>query len=321
MNTQSSPRQEDAPAPPGGYLSGQELTRILVAIALDGRSAVALQRADDMARTLGADLYVLHVIPAKRWLDAIFAEHSDDEDPAVPERIRAAMEATSRFCELILGRPFSSDHIAIREGATAQRIIEAAGEIDAALVVVGGSSPGRYIRHHSRHIGSSVMREADRPVLMARAPTSTRTIVAATDFSDEAFPALTRASDLGARLHAPVTFVHNIGLTGRVARASALGLPMPAAPDVVAQRRVRLRELADGLGGSIDTVVLTRESATEAILEVARLQDADMVVIGTRRRGTLDTTPLEGTVETVATSTRRSVLAIPLGQDWNGIAA
>lgn len=306
------PRQSEIPHDPsasrGRFPSTVEPTpRILVAVALDGPSAIALQRADELAQTFAAELYAVHVLPAARPINRLFSRKEARKTLEALGTVRAAMDATHQFCELMLARPFPREHVMVRRAD----VVDVANELDADLVVVGAGRRGRPSRRTR-----TILRRARRPVLIARAKASSNAIVAATDFSDETFPALTRAAELGARLRAPVTFVHNLDWSTALAPMSFLTQPIAGASihDATAHRRARLLHLAERLGEPIDAVILDRGSVTDAILEVARLRDADLVVVGAHPRRALGPLTVAGRAETIAAATNRSVLAVPLGE-------
>ncbi len=293
-----------------------ERPSFVVAVALDGPSAVALQRAYDLSRVLGAELHALHVIPAKRWLAKLRTERGPGGARVTGARLDIAADAAHHFCELMLAAPFPRANVHVREGLVADAIIDAANDLDASLILIGGGMHAVEGRGRSGRVGRNVLRHAGRPVLIARPRAASNTIVAATDFTDERFPALTRASDLGARLDAPVTFVHNIDWMVPLFMPSTIGAPASPVPglppDVERQVHARLRDLAEGMRGHIDTVVLNRTSSREAIREIAQLRDADLVVVGAHRRGVFGPLGGRSVAESLAASTRRSVLAVPL---------
>lgn len=141
-------------------------------------------------------------------------------------------------------------------------------------------------------------------------------IVAATDFSDWRFPALAQAAALGGQLNAPLTFVHNVDPLASLIGGSIAGGPAmvlgASAHDAEQRRAKHLRYVASTLGQDIDTVVVSREAASDAILDVARGCDADMVVLGAHPRRGLRGFARRGTAEIVAAGARRSVLAVPM---------
>lgn len=290
--------------------------RVLVAVALDAASGTALQRGDVFARALDAELHVLHVLPG-RLRDRVGRPDAPVSDDSIEES-HIAREAMLRFCETMLARPFSPRRILVRRGQIAEAILETAAWLDATLVVVGGDDGAAPGEHRHGRVVTKVVRQAARPVLVARGATRSDAIVAATDFTDATFPALAQAAEISGRLEAPLTFVHNIEPFGALVAGTTFGVPAMllgvAVRDAEQQRAENLRHLAARLGQGINTVVTSQETATDAILTVARERDADMVVVGTHRRRGLRGLFGQGTAEMVATTAKRSVLAIPIAQ-------
>ncbi|APR76652.1 universal stress protein [Minicystis rosea] len=296
-----------------GFQGPDLRSRVLVAIAFDASAVIAITRAEAMARVLDADLHVVHVVPGARWVDAIWPHRGALR--GAPREAAVAVEAVHRLCEKVLGRPIARDRISVRVGAVVPRIVEIASQLDASLVVLGGDDDaGDRLRSHG--IVRRVVREVRRPVLVARPWSSSRAIVAATDFSCATFPTLTRAFELGARLHAPVTFVHSVDTIMALVASSTFGVAAVMLGgmlrDAVAKRGEILQNVAERLGGGVDTIVLARENAAGAILEVARQRDADLIVVGSHRPDALGWLASGGTVEAVATTARRCVLTVPI---------
>ena len=298
-------------APLPGVALAMPQKRVLVATALDASSAAAVQRADVMARALGAELFVVHVLPPVRWAGSLFPKRRF----AQAAQVAAAREAAHRYCEAMLAKPFLSSRILIEQGDVAETVDATAERLGASLVVVHGG-PGGSARSRVSRVVQRLLRRVERPVLVARDAMESNGIVAATDFSDGGFPALTQASAIGARLHAPVTFVHNVDPFASLVAANTFGvgpaLINVSLHDAEARKAAHLRYVASTLGSRIEAVILSRESATEAILEVARARDADVVVVGTHKRRGLTRFAGRHTAETVVASARRSVLTVPI---------
>lgn len=315
MSLRSSQRRDaDLPDPRSPWAVPKPSRRILVAVKGDGSSAIALQRADAVAKTLSAELYAVHVLPPEPWASAVFASRGTAAIRDL-DAIRGATGATHRFCELMLARSMPADHVIVRRGGVAERVVEAARELDAELVVVGS---GRAARRGRRV--KTLLRRAGRPVLFAHSSARAKAIVAATDFSDSSFPALTRAAELGAKLRASVTFVHNLDWRREIGAAGAPGAPFLGRPvnEMMTDKRARLYHLAERLESPIDVVVLDRGRPVDAICEISEIRAADLVVVGAHRRRALVG---EGTAESVLATLDCSVLAVPLGEPTLALVA
>jgi nucleotide-binding universal stress UspA family protein len=85
---------------------------------------------------------------------------------------------------------------------------EVAEEIGADLIVLGARGATGLKRLLLGSTAEEVLRHAHCPVLVTRWPASSGPVVAATDFSDPALPAITAAATAASRMGAPLAFVH-----------------------------------------------------------------------------------------------------------------
>ncbi|MEP7125696.1 MAG: universal stress protein [Byssovorax sp.] len=295
--------------PPGPAPAARPLTMV-VAVTLDMASAVALQRADVVARALGADLHILHVLPARPWLQELFSPRPANDDFEDPE----TSDATQRWCESMLAHALPSVRIHLRRGELSQCIRDLADELNAAIIVVGAPRSHRGKRYADR-FSTHLVRQTRRSVLVARPPTSSNAIVAATDFSDQRFPALESARRLGAELHAPVTFIHTV-VPMKPFQSSAPGASAIALDRLLGlalERRLDdMESLGAGPDRAVSAVVVAHDDVTQAILDVARARDADLVVVGAHLEWRISRLSFGGTADSVVASARRSVLMVPL---------
>ncbi len=245
---------------------------VVAAVALDGASLVALMRASFLARQFGDELRVLHVVWHSEALSALQEEAS----------ARVVME-WALAGGVLLGR----ESVEIRAGSPDIEITRAVSEPSTRLAVLGGvgagdsSPPGRIARF--------VARNASVPVMVSAPPSPSRRIVAASDLRDDRYPVLDAAAALAVALGARATAVHNAG---------------PAVHDPH-DRRARL-ERGVARAPCYAEALLTRElTPLDGIGSVARLVDADVIVVGLRH-GHGDT------FASLLASERRSVVAVPI---------
>ncbi|MEZ4300047.1 MAG: universal stress protein [Polyangiaceae bacterium] len=289
-------------------------TVVLAAVDCTDRSTIALLRAAALARVLGAELHAVHVIEPTSRIHAFFRHRKAAARTASAMRREDAAAALLAFCEVALARRVLPSRLHVAEGEVVPSIVAVAAELCAALIVIPGDSPENDRRFRERV--DTLVRKADRPVLVARPPRPSRTIVAATDFTSEQFPALTRAAELGARTESRVVFMHNVPPTGPLDSPETAGLAEILMGDpiaeAIARRRADLGVVADLVDAQVDTAVLSRDRAADAILETARRHDADLVVVGSHRRRGMRRLASSNTAVKVATAARRCVLAVPL---------
>ncbi len=233
--------------------------RILVGTDGSDSAGAAVAVAARLAKDLGAELFVAHVVPAR-------AEGPDlriREERAPAREIGKGIlaDAARRYSEVGV-------HTALREGNAAGELLEAADEYRVDLIVVGN----RGMHGARRFFGSvpnNISHHATCSVLVADTTSGSRgglmykRIVIATDGS----PTAGVAAQTGASLAAAVG-----------AEAILLSVGEPAIVGPV------LAEAAESLastGASLVTRAVAGDPA-EAICEVAEREGADLVVVGNK---------------------------------------
>ncbi|MBL8627218.1 MAG: universal stress protein [Myxococcales bacterium] len=239
--------------------------RILVVTDLGAAGSEAVRAGARRAAATGAALAVVHVMPSVG--PTALAAH----EAAVTTQVRAALtRQVTQFARHARAAEF------VRTGGVAEQALALAQGWEADLVVTGAPEDGavdtlRIVRH------------AAAPVLIARATDGAGPVIACTDFSDPALPAVQTAADearrAGARLHVLHAFepipAAIVGIEGR-------GI-VPTAEWTRARRadaEARLaRALADtGVDG--DYAALEGAVAT-TLLATARTRGAQLLVLGT----------------------------------------
>jgi nucleotide-binding universal stress UspA family protein len=208
-----------------------------------------------------------------------------------------------------LVRVLGADHeveIHLEAGSPHTEILRLAEQIEPCLIVVGGSSDrvGRVAEH--------VVRSSPGPVLVALRY-SGKAVLAATDFSDPALPAVHAAMDEARRRRKPCYVLHSVDF-----------MTIPASPEIVwsdvarqtmealrAEGRAKLDEIGMQLGKKVRTV-LSEGTASEAIPRKADELDVDLIVVGTHGRSGLPRLVLGSVAETVVRGSRRSILVVRL---------
>jgi nucleotide-binding universal stress UspA family protein len=246
----------------------------------------ALQRADALARDLGADLHVVHGTGRT-------ARRSNASSAA--KRLEAARERALAWCDAVLARRFEGGLMVDPSDIVEASV--AASYLVAPMFIVIGAASGTPSHETAHSIARRILDRAGRPVLLARALGSSRRILAATDFTDGRFPVLTYGRALGAGIGAPVTWLHDAGShdNGEVAR-----------------RRRQLQELSKNWRTATDAAVVNAGTPTDTILGAARRNNADMIVIGAHvRRGPLHMF-VQRTSDRVVDHAEQSVLVVPV---------
>lgn len=295
--------------------TAQAAPTVLVATSLDEASAVALHRGFAFARALGASVTVLHVVRPPSWLGGWMSRRASVDADAIQRQLTTAISGLRSWCTEVLGADAQIASVILKRGRVDSAILEAARETRAPLIVLGDCvRPDRL--GNAGGVGARVITHASVPVLVARPPRPGAEILAATNLVDASYPTLRAAARFGVRLGARVTFMHNVEASGYVAEAKLLGIPVRATVrprDVEVDERAHdLAWLARYIGTDIETVVTRRERSVDAIMDVARSRDADILVVGARRRHDARIFGSTGAAVSITCEARRSVLVVPL---------
>lgn len=281
--------------------------RIAVATDFSTRSDRALRRASLLARDARALLLLLHVV---------------DDDQA-PQLVQAATrEATALLHEMsaTLKEVEGLDcapHVLI--GEPFEAIGKAVADLDAALLVIG---PHRRQALNDIFAGTTAertIRRIDRPVLMANGVPAGPygRILIATDFSDSSVRATSQVQRLGLLGRADVIVVHAFETVRNLTlRSSMTSDQLQAYIDEEREQAnarlgdfFRQAELREGRR----IAVPAEESAARTILDQARTERADLIVMGTQGRTGAGRLFLGSVAEDVLRRAEVDVLVVPPG--------
>ncbi|MGO4740306.1 universal stress protein [Bosea sp. 2KB_26] len=288
------------------------LRRILVATDLSTRSDRALRRATFIAKRLGSSLWLVHVVDGDLPHRMIEAERS---------AAMAVLEDTVRTtCE--------ADGVSANFGVvvddTFNGILSAANEFGADLLVLG---PHRS-RFRDVFTGTTVERVVRRsriPVLVAIQPPSTayeRTLLAL-DFDDASKAAARGALRMGIFDKSAVKIMHAFD-------APALGLMKRSIMDPVAIDEYVAKERVDaierleaytkelGIPPTPSGVVLREGSPAQSILDGARAERSDLIVLGTSKKSGAKRVVIGSVAEQVLRDAERDILIIPVDSNVDG---
>lgn len=151
-----------------------------------------------------------------------------------------------------------------------------------------------------------------RAVPTRKAPPDGERILATTDFSAQALPAVRYAMALGGKLGASVTLVHVVEPAAPLARMDSVVLARPDS-EIAAMARLRLEEMARQEGQAVpraSSVVRTGTPFHEIVL-IAEEREVDLIVIGTHGRTGLKRVWLGSTAERVVRHATCPVLTVP----------
>jgi nucleotide-binding universal stress UspA family protein len=143
---------------------------------------------------------------------------------------------------------------------------------------------------------------------------SFRRILAALDGSEAAERALFRAAQLGVTASASVTLLH-VMQPAISSTAPYLPHTIQLTPDEIKAREANQRQYLAGIaaseelaGRSVETRLLVDYEPAAAILDVAKTEGADLIVVGTHGRGGLRRMLLGSVADKVIRGTQRAVL-------------
>ena len=270
------------------------IRRILCPVDLSEGSRRALEHAAAVARAWGAQLTVLHVQHIPLPFELVPGSDGTTARAPDPELLRPALH---EFVKSAAGDVAAALKV-ISAFDTRVAILTEAARDDADLLVVGTHGRGSVERFLLGSISDRVVRRAECPVLVvppgAEPPRDGRfrRILCGIDFSPPSLRAFRYAIQLAAREGAEVIVLHAIEIP-----AELRDRQMTAAFDIEAVRaaaeataRQRLESLWPGDAAAAVRIAthVGEGRAHRQILEAARAQRADLIVLGTHGRGALD---------------------------------
>ena len=280
---------------------------VLVATDLTSASDEALRQGDALARALGGPLHVCHVVPDLLTVRMLFPQDQRRDDAFVRELEHHAVGLVQASIAQHTARPRAEVRIGIESGSPHSGILRHAETVAAGVIVVG---PG--------NVAERVVRHAPCPVLVAR-PSPRGAVLAATDFSDFALPAMTAGAAEAARRGVALVVLHSMDLGPFAAMSAGGAYPMIPPIGALEDLRVRVRaETLDRLRRGLETVgakgetIVADDAPGEAIVAAARTLPAEMVVVGTIGRTGLSRLALGSVAEAVVRSAPCSVLVMRL---------
>lgn len=244
------------------------MRRIVVATDFSEASAGALRVGSDLARAFGAELLIVHVLADVEEPRSV-KETLGMEPGDLLERRAGEAEGRLRRLESMVGG--GHVHAAVRCGSAATEIVRLATETAADLIVLGSHGPASARGACGEPVAARVRERAGCPVIVALPPTervppgadagpSVHRVLVATDLTSRSDAAVKWGRALGQRLGCPVHVLYVIGAAGR-------GRKAPSGPDQ-------------------PDLVRVGDPATQ-IVSCAQELGADLIVLGTHRRGAL----------------------------------
>jgi nucleotide-binding universal stress UspA family protein len=258
----------------------------------------------------------LPLVPNELRNNLLFPHISRITALKIPLAIEHIAEAASARVTEITGRSQGEFELIIDDGTPQALILSRAEDWHADLIIVGSHGQTSAADTLLGSVTNSIIRHAHCPVLIVRPGKSTGRIIAGTDFSDPALPAIRAAADEAERTGAVLTVLHSLDLVWAPAAYPAMafgGAPFNVSPDQIKELEAiatqRLEESLKQLNISGNTLVTTGSAGT-ALIEVASERKADLIVVGTIGRTGLRRALLGSVAETVAKEAPCSVLIV-----------
>jgi universal stress protein A len=286
---------------------------VLVAIDLDKGSDELLRQADALARSYKVKLSACHVLPEIFAVRPLFPQLHLDDALKLYDLEASVRDALLKRIRAVTSREPPKIEIEIGQGTVHAGILRAAENIGAGAVVVGGK-----VDHTGRHIlGSAaghIVRYANCPVLVAR-PSPTGKVLAATDFSDLALPAVEAGAAEARHRKADLTIIHAVDLLPVISPFYGDFYNGPSMEFSDKMRMIWQQRLDESVhqfrakGGGL----LRDGLAASVILNAASELPAQLLVVGTHGRTGLSRMIALGSVaEAVVRAAPCSVLVIRL---------
>jgi nucleotide-binding universal stress UspA family protein len=293
-----------------------DFQRLFVAIDFSPSSDEALRQAHERAVSTGAQLVVCHIVPNELRSNLLFPHITRLAALQFPQDMEQIADAASVRVNEVTGRESGDFELIVEDGTPQALILQTAEERMADLIIMGSHGQTSASEVLLGSVTDSVLRHAHCPVLIVRAGENTRRIVAGTDFSDPALPALTAAADEAVRVGGQLTVVHCLDLVWSPAAYPAMafgGAPFNVSPEKMQElQRIateRLEESVSQLKIASETVVTTGSAGT-TLLDIAKERKADLLVVGTIGRTGLRRALLGSVAETVSKAAPCSVLVV-----------
>jgi len=277
-----------------------------------------VRQAHERAAATGAQLAVCHIYPNELRSDLFFPQISKIAALKFPLELKKVAEAAAARVTEITHRTQEEFELIVDDGTPQALILTRAEEWLADLIIVGSHGQTSAADALLGSVTDSIIRHAHCPVLIVRSGKRTGRILAGTDFSDPALPALRVAADEANRVGGELTVVHSLDLVWAPVAYPAMafgGAPITVSPDQIKELETvatqRLEESLKQLNVTGDTLV-TNGPAGTALIEVASERNADLIVVGTVGRTGLRRALLGSVAETVAKQAPCSVLIVRL---------
>jgi nucleotide-binding universal stress UspA family protein len=284
-----------------------EIKKVLVAVDFSPVSRWALDCAIALARSFNAKLSLLHIV---EWPSALLHAY-----PHEAERVEAQRRCHAEKILPTLVGPQNRDDLDARflvRAGEIQEVIEAViDEERADVLVLGTHGRGLFARCVLGSVTNALLRQVNIPVLTVSHATNRlrfERVLFATDFGVDAHKAFRHALDFAAATDSTLVVAHAIDSMD--AQATTEGRQQTLR--LIHERLDEYR--AEGTLRKVPVVLrLAEGSAGEWLVRIADQHEADLLILGLRRKGLIERALLGSTAEFVIRSSRIPVLSFPIG--------
>lgn len=259
--------------------------RILACVDLSPFTQVCLAYAISLARAMHSDLTLIHVMQQRRER----ARHTDALDWEISRhQARTSLERLGEQAAQALGRPVD---VKLEQGHPAERIVEVGRESRVDLTVLGSHGESGVTVWELGSTAHQVLAVSRGSVFVAHAPSaapiapSPRRILVPLDGSRRTECVLPTATRIARAYRAELILVHVIQdqfPTSVLHAAEDLELARQLAANLEVNAKTYLEGLRSGLvrdGAVVRTIVVRHANQRRAIIEVAKHQQADCIVV------------------------------------------
>jgi nucleotide-binding universal stress UspA family protein len=290
--------------------------KVFVAIDFSPAADEALRQAHERAVSPDDQLAVCHIIPNELRSNLLFPQFTKRAALEVPVEVETISEAVARRVSEITGRTDRDVEIIADHGTPYAEILTRAEAWGADLIVVGSHGMTSDASVLLGGVTDKVIRYAHSPVLVARPAKVRGRIVAGTDFSDPALPAVEAAVEEVNRTKGQLSIVHSLELFWTLTSAGAMGGGYPViSEEVYTEMQKAAHERMEGIlhkFGTHGDILVKRGPAGPVLVSVATEINAELLVVGTVGRTGLRRLLLGSVAETVASHAPCSVLIVRL---------
>jgi nucleotide-binding universal stress UspA family protein len=278
---------------------------IVVGVDVSPEAAHAASLAAHLAESAKASCYLVHAIhhstpPPPELL----------QDPSAGYEQSAFARARDKVVSALWGLvpPELLEQVLIRPGRAPEALREAATELDAGLIVIGGRRHGALGALPGRSTAMSLLRTVEVPLLVAQGSALPHRILAAVDSSAAARPTLEAAERYAQLLRATLRVLSVIEPLPLIPGLPVTSFDPQASYDEA--RSVIEHEIWPLVGPEASREVRFG-GAVEAILAESRRWSADLLVVGTHGKGWIERMIIGSVAERLLRVLPTSLLVVP----------